>query len=798
VRVEVEVLGSGGEAVRAQITVDIVGRDTGRRWQSWTRGAVIYRGHTVTVPFEFPAHPFADWAYDVLVTATAEGGLVQARDRTLFAVWKPEVLAQGPVVEVVKDDVQVEGQSAWLVGVNLYLHDQRGIGLLFDTLGANPRKHPLLDVMDDQLGLLGALGCNTVRQGYFCSRLGPRAPQDPNDPAQRAIDAFLLLTAANRFPVNLEPLSNLRAFQQPEWRALRDRLEGRKDPLFYFRSGPFREAQRNFLTAFVQRYASARHVLWELINEPEATEPTAEPDRRLQQTLARGWVRFLAEALEAATPYDALLGIQNVAPTATSPWDAQVLKREVDFSALHDYRPENHFLPSRLHPGFALNYGHPALVGEIGLLTPEAQDRIWAYLFAEQAWGGSQFYLYPSEGGSWGLGRGDGTLGPLAQPLRLWLKVWEYLKRSDYEPPSVGLLVNTFARLTDPALLDRVGALYVDLLRRGLRVKVISQRDLISPPEGMNTVLVPEWMPLSEPTQRKLAALAHEGWRILMTGGPVERPAWVTPTDALAELAKEKRVRLVEGEPEAWYELPRGDGGVSVVLFNERGKARMRLRVSGTVVTCQVPAGYTALLDFEAQGGLRLVKAWGSLLLDDQPLVTAPLQPYVVASRDRKPLKESTVLDVMAFPPSAVKVHHPAADEVAHWASELVLVVPNETYRPLGRWVAAQLQARGVTCKVQRGPLRAVSDLRLIFRRAGARPGEPLAEAPLRWQQNGYLKALRLPQGRRLTATWAGGMIKVGEPLVEVHLLGTSPGALVLTAQAFLGGQTLREGPAVF
>jgi len=780
VRIEVEVWGAAGGAAYTTIQVEIIGRDTGQVWAESQQKRTVRQGAVETVAFDFAPRPFADWAYDVLVRATAAEGAVTAQDRTLFTVWRPEVLAAGPPVTLIDGDLQVEGRSTWLAGVNLYLPDNRGIGLMFDTFNGNPRKHPLLDVMDDELGVMAALGMNYVRQSYFGARLGPEEPNDPDSLPQRAADAYLLLTAANRFISALELTQGL--LNHPAWQKLRTELGG-DDPDFYFAPGPFREKVRAYYAAFVRRYAGARNVLWELINEPDGEEGKDEAERRRRQRLARDWVDFMAQGIRAAGDRECILGTQNTAPTAAVEWDPQVVNSPLQFSALHDYVPAHHFQAGRFHTGFALNYGRPALVGEVGTNSPEAQDRLWAYLFAERAWGYSNFYLYPPEGGQWMLGRGDETEGTIPKPVRLWLRVARYRSRADYLDPPAALLVDPAARLREPDIIDQAGAAYVQLLRRGLTARVVTPRDLKSLPERVHTVFYPAAMPLTEPTRKKLAAFAAlPGRRVVALGGEEDLVEWVA----------RRRTRCLSGEPEFTYELEKRDGGVTLVVLNSAGESGMEFLVAGRRVRFQVLPGYAALLDFGPNGELLLIKGFGPVSVDGQPLLDAPLEPYFVAARDGRDLFRSREVEVLAFPPNQVRLGNRPTDPLKAWSPRITVAIPREQYRPLAEWLAAQLRTRGIAAEVQWDRFREVrqTQIRLLAASSGrSRRTFRGAVVPV---QRGTWRFLAWPGGPRLTSPWAGA-VEVSPQKDCLTLRGNTPGAVALAAQALLSVTSLEN-----
>jgi len=807
VRVEVDLFGAAGEVAEAVVEVEIVGRDTGRRVAAARQTVTVRRGQTETVTFDFPPTrppspvPTTDWAYDVLVNAVCQGGDLQVRDRTMFTVWRPDVLKNGPRLSMLDEDLRIEGQSAWLAGVNLYLHDNRGLGLLFDTFSGDPRHHPLLDVMDDQLGVLGAMGMNHVRQSYFGARCGPDAPRDPASPPMRAVDAYLELTAVNRFIATLEPTQAM--FNLPAWKELRDQVAG-DDPDFYFAPGPFREACRRYYQDFIRRYPALPHVGWELINEPDSPDTDAsEADRRHGQRLHREWVQFLAEGIREAAGDEAVLGTQNTAPTTSTAWDPKVVNEPLNFCALHDYAPPNHFARNRFHTGFALNYGYPAFVGESGTNAPEAQDRIWAYLFAEGALGYSHFYLYPPEGGSWALGRGDETEGATPKPVRLWLKVCEYRRRSDYEPPAVALLVNNYERFREPGLLDRAGEVYVDLLRQGIHAQVIVPRELNAWLERVNTIVVPAGMPFTPRVRTRLMAFAQATGKRVIALGEGDRPPGAQGPEALAQVVLARRSRCVEGEPEMTYERPHRDGGFTLVVLNERGPSRMVFRVGGGAaalagaapasrrVEFHVPQGYSALLDFGPAGELRLVKAFGPVAVDGAAVIEAPAEAaYVVVARDGRDLARSESLDILAFPPKGIRVHNPRADELTAWATEVTVRIPSDDYAPLARWLAEQLAARGWTCRVRKALFRDAAKIQITIQRDAVARVEP--EPTLAARRNGFLPFLSLPEGRRLTQAWAGA-IEVSDDGHTLTIRGATPGGLALAAQALTAVQTVQD-----
>ncbi|MCY0878461.1 MAG: cellulase family glycosylhydrolase [Firmicutes bacterium] len=217
------------------------------RRRLWTQSAPLAERspwrETVRIP-----EPFDPGLYDVAWTWTPARGAPQ---RVWDAFWVKDaaLLAMGERLRVGRQYFRRGDRHTLVVGTT-YMDPRAGRAFLQDP-------HPFL--WDRDFALLRAWGVSLIRTGLWTGWEALRAPNgEIPEAALRALDA-LVLTAQRH---GLDVVFTFFAFTPPTWAG----------PNPYLSPGN-QAAQARFVTAIAERYRTATHVHWDLINEPSTFDP---------------------------------------------------------------------------------------------------------------------------------------------------------------------------------------------------------------------------------------------------------------------------------------------------------------------------------------------------------------------------------------------------------------------------------------------------------------------------------------------------------------------------------------------
>jgi hypothetical protein len=261
-------LGSFHEGERP--TVDVTWRRPGERWEAGRRARLTVTGEGFRQTVAVTVGPDAEGHVRVSLPGMYGPGLYRVvltgadlpAAATGFWMFDPVLFASG-------DTLGFDGYTLRRAG-----HPEPVIGttLMSRTVHREFLQEPDAAVWDEEFAELESLGVNLVRTGVWAGWEALMAGPDSVDEAWlRAVEAFYLSARQHGIPV----LFTFFAFMPPRY--------GGDSPYFDPRS---LAGQRAYVGAVARRFAGAREMMWDLINEPSFASP-----RRVWSTRPNGDAR---------------------------------------------------------------------------------------------------------------------------------------------------------------------------------------------------------------------------------------------------------------------------------------------------------------------------------------------------------------------------------------------------------------------------------------------------------------------------------------------------------------------------
>lgn len=253
---------------------------------------------TVTWPRDWPT-PVPAGLYEIVADAAAPGTRERLVARTGLTVQAAGAIAGGPTLAVDGALFTLDGAPFPVTGTT-YMDSEVHRRFLLEP-------DPLRWERD--FAAMQSAGVNLVRTGIWTGwdeHCEPGRPV-PREEVLRALEAFLLTARAHGMPV----IFTFFAFTPPAWGGTNPYL----DPLAV-------AAQQQFVATFARRFANARDIAWDLINEPSFSSPDhlwqCRPHDDPAERQAWGaWLRGLAAGQGDAEP----------GALAPAPGDAELARR---------------------------------------------------------------------------------------------------------------------------------------------------------------------------------------------------------------------------------------------------------------------------------------------------------------------------------------------------------------------------------------------------------------------------------------------------------------------------------------
>jgi hypothetical protein len=235
-----------------QPAVDVTWRRPGTHWNAGRRARVTVTGDTFRQTVAVTVGPDPTGRVRVSLPGTYKPGLYRVSltgsqlptAATGFWMFDPVLFASG-------DTLGFDGYTLRRAG-----HPEPVIGttLMSRTVHRDFLQEPDAAVWDDEFAELQLLGVNLVRTGVWAGWESLMAAPDSVDEAWlRALEAFYLSARHHGIPV----LFTFFAFMPPAY--------GGDSPYFDPRS---LAGQKSYVGAVARRFAGARQMMWDLINEP--------------------------------------------------------------------------------------------------------------------------------------------------------------------------------------------------------------------------------------------------------------------------------------------------------------------------------------------------------------------------------------------------------------------------------------------------------------------------------------------------------------------------------------------------
>ena len=243
--------------------------------------ALTARGDSATATVGWPRGwptPLPAGLYEIVADAAAPDGAGRLAARAGVAVIAAGEVAGGPALAVDGATFTLDGAPLPVTGTT-YMDSETHRRFLLEPDPAG---------WERDFAAMQAAGVNLVRTGIWTGwdeHCAPNSPE-PREEVLRALEAFLLTARAHGMPV----IFTFFAFTPPAWGAANPYL----DPAAV-------AAQQRFVSAFARRFAGARDIAWDLINEPSFSSPDhlwqCRPHGDAAEQAAWGaWLRRLAAA----------------------------------------------------------------------------------------------------------------------------------------------------------------------------------------------------------------------------------------------------------------------------------------------------------------------------------------------------------------------------------------------------------------------------------------------------------------------------------------------------------------------
>ncbi len=615
----------------------------------------------------------------------------------------------------------------WISGVNLYTNDPRGIGAYYDSerrLG----KHPLPEIWDREISLVRLYGGNAIRQHYYERILNEQVFADETyNWAKRVLDANHILLAMH----NVVALTNPFTFSPEHY--WRKRL-GEGDPYVDER---WLQAEEGYLRSLAKWLSDFPNVAWELINEPEGYGRNAQTfeERRNYAQRVEAWCKRMRKAIFNGQGFETPIGI-GLAWAPLSPiWSVRHFLNFMHWSHVHHYQ-------TTLGEGvwtlpFALAYGHPCIVGEAGMPnavnSPYPFLREWGEIYeqmlhvilGERGLGFLNFYLnnplqHP-EAPEWGMMRHDGTEREACRVWARWNFVLQHLDRRDYLLPTVAILLDTESLLGSPNIVSEAREIHMRLLESGVPSIIASEHDLskwlliTSDRQAqwqkeieLRCLIVPKGAKPSEETWSLVRKLKEKLPMIFVVALCEPRPEWTLGNMPEPQSLRPLGFSISPYLARLIYLLRKRNEGLTVILVDGSG-VEGEVKFYDMRVRMLIPKGRCAIVDFNGPDDLRLISAYGSVLIDygsRREKLKAPKDvPWVIAGMITFGWRfglGSGEVKLWCDNQRALELRIPVKNDLASWVDKgkRVTVYTTPQFSDVAQIVAQSLQKFGARVKI--------------------------------------------------------------------------------------------------
>lgn len=247
--------------------VEVAWRWHGAPWDTGRRARLTVTGGHVRRTFDVTVGPDPVGRAQVSLSGTFRPGLYRVSlsgadlptATTGFWVFDPALFASGDSLSFDGYTLRRNGMPEPVIGTTV----------MSRTVHRDFLQEPDAAVWDDEFAELQSIGINLVRTGVWAGWESLMTGADSvREPWMRALEAFYLSARRHGIPV----LFTFFAFMPPGY--------GGSSPYFDPRS---LAGQRAYVTAVARRFAPAREMMWDLINEPSIASP-----RRVWSTRPNG------------------------------------------------------------------------------------------------------------------------------------------------------------------------------------------------------------------------------------------------------------------------------------------------------------------------------------------------------------------------------------------------------------------------------------------------------------------------------------------------------------------------------